>query len=200
MISVIIPTLWRDVKLMDRLYQLSSIPIIGEIILIDNTETPPEININKVLHIKEYKNTFVYAAFNKGVSLSKYDIMCIMNDDVDFDENIFKDIYPYVTEDKGMIGLKKFYTQYESTSNTIQSTDKRVSCYGCLFFIHKNSYIPIPEILKVWYGDDWLFHKNGHPNYCMDVCVWGYLSRTSNSTIFDKIKEEDAIHYKDLMK
>jgi hypothetical protein len=66
-------------------------------------------------------------------------------------------------------------------------------------FIHKNSYKEIPESLKVHYGDDWLFDKNGKPNY--QIVNWkmgGESEQTSGLSEFNQIKENDKLIYNNL--
>jgi hypothetical protein len=69
-ISIIVPTIWRVKNFISILKDIADNECVGEIILIDNSENPPDLNIKKLIHIKENKNTFVYPAWNKGYSMS----------------------------------------------------------------------------------------------------------------------------------
>ena len=82
MISVIMPTMWQGNRAIETLKALSKYQSVGEIILIDNSETPPDLKIDKLVHIKEYKNTYVNPAWNKGYRLAKFDKLLFVNDDV----------------------------------------------------------------------------------------------------------------------
>ena len=204
MISVVIPTLWRCDGLVERLEQLSKIPNVGEIILIDNTENPPQLNIKKLFHIKEMRNTYVYAAWNKGVALARYDNICILNDDIDFEDSIFEYVEPHISHKIGMIGLYQFegipYYDDDKKFKLIDAKGWRCNGFACMFFIHRNSYVKIPETMRVWYGDDYLFLKVGKPNYFMlNVNVSGPTSITSNDPSFDKIKANDKLYYGQLL-
>jgi GT2 family glycosyltransferase len=204
MISVIIPTMWRSEGLIERLEQLSKIKNVGEIILIDNTEQPPQLNIKKLFHIKELKNTYVNPAWNKGVALARYDNICILNDDIHFEDSIFEYVEPHISADVGMIGLYQFegtpYFDNDKGFKLVDTKGWRCNGYACMFFIHRNSYVKIPESIKVWYGDDYLFFKNGKPNYFMqNINVWGPTSITSNDPSFDKIKANDKLYYGQLL-
>lgn len=203
MISVIIPTMWLAEGLLDRLHQLSLIAEVGEIILIDNSETPPDLEIPKLVHIREYKNTYVNPAWNKGVELSKHDRLCIMNDDIGFEDDLFSQVEPHISEDKGMIGLYEFdgvpYRDEDKLFKLVDTKRWRGMGYACLFFIHKKSYVEIPE-MKIWYGDDYLFHCNTKTNYYMaNANVWGTPSITSRNPIFDPIKQRDSEIYQQLL-
>jgi hypothetical protein len=98
MYSVIIPTMWKCDRLTTTLNELNEVRSVGEIILIDNTNNAYEVNIEKVRHIKEGKNTYVNPAWNKGVSLAKYDKVIILNDDIWFDWNILDIMYEFITD------------------------------------------------------------------------------------------------------
>jgi hypothetical protein len=66
-------------------------------------------------------------------------------------------------------------------------------------FIHKDSWIPIPEEMKVWCQDDWLFVKNrnlGKQNYALtNFKIEGNISLTNNildsNSEIQKIREID---------
>jgi hypothetical protein len=217
-ISVIVPTLWKIDGFLDVLKRLSKIDIIGEIIVIDNTVNPPELNIHNVVHIKEKTNTFVNPAWNKGFKLSKFEKLCFLNDDVDVDDSIFEKILPHITEDKGMIGLYEFYGYgvwedeigqkennhiHHRTRNlefkVMPTNETRKPGFGCLWFIHKKSYVEIPEGLRLWYGDDWIYRKTGKQNwYMMNLSIIGRVSQTSSLNEFDKIKKEDTVYFEQL--
>ena len=215
-ISIIVPTLWKSEGFKERLMNISALESVGEIILIDNTDTPPELDIINLTHIKEYKNTYVNPAWNKGVELAKYDKLCFLNDDVDFDLNLFKNILPHITEDKGMIGLNEYHGNgvwedelgcdrsradyrrghrgYEL--KVFQLNENRRPGFGCLWFIHKNSYTPIPEDIKIWYGDDWIYYKSGKTNWARtNIDIIGKPSQTSDLPEFNEVKQNDQRLY-----
>lgn len=215
-ISVIIPTMWKSQGLKERLMNISAIETVGEIILIDNSETPPELDIVGLNHIKNYKNIYVNPAWNLGVELAKFDKLCFMNDDVDFDLRVFKTIQPAITEDKGMIGLAEYHgygvwqdeggcdrtrPDYRRghrgyTLKLFEVKERRRPGYGCLWFIHKNSYTPIPDDIKIWYGDDWIYYKSGKQNWSMmNLDIVGKPSQTSDLPEFNEVKQNDQRLY-----
>ena len=108
-------------------------------------------------------------------------------------------VYDYITEDNGLIGAGVSCWQYFGGIPEVEKISFRTNCYGCLMFIHKNSYKEIPEQLKVHYGDDWLFGKSGKPNY--QIINWkmgGESEQTSGLSEFNQIKIDDAKIYNTL--
>ena len=207
MYSIIIPTMWKcDLipnkvrSFRDVLKELNEHPLVGEIILIDNTEIKNHIiSLNKIIHIFEGKNTYVNPAWNKGVSLAKYDKLIILNDDIWFDWNVLDIMHEFVIEEVGVIGMdEQNYNIKESNGLAMISTQSRDGGFGCCMFMHKSNYKPITEEMLIWGGDDWLFVDNrsrGKQNYkLVGLAVGGELSMTADSDeAFNPIKQNDLI-------
>ena len=193
MISVIMPTMWKGFGVMQAIKEIVEQPSVGELIIIDNS--PVKVNIEeipKLIHIREGKNTYVNPAWNKGASLAKYDKLLFVNDDVQTDWSFINALEEYITEERGMIGAGVSCWQGGGTSPGVSIINQMTNCYGCVFAIHKNSYLPIPEDLLIHYGDNWLFDKSGKPNYQIHNWIMGGESeQTSGLAEFDSIKELD---------
>jgi hypothetical protein len=200
MISVIMPTMWKSQLVWPAIRSIVQQPSVGELILIDNSEddTPNKLFarnfLGKLVYIEEGKNTYVNPAWNKGASLAKYDKLCFANDDVITDWDLLNkmDYEGIISEDRGMIGPNESCWKGLNQSPGVSICDNRPNCYGCLFFMHKNSYLPIPEDLLIHYGDDWLFTKSGKQNY--GINAWpmsGESEQTSGLTEFDTVKLVD---------
>jgi hypothetical protein len=161
MYSVVALTMWKCERFRETLTELNEHPLVGEIILIDNSESDVEpLNLSKLNHIKEVKNTYINPAWNKGVSLAKYDKLLVLNDDLWFDWNIFSILEPYITEDIGLIGMAEENFDNPSNEFGLEPIYHRNGGFACAFFIHKKNWIDIPLEMKLWGGDDWLFVKN----------------------------------------
>jgi hypothetical protein len=132
MISVIIPTMWKCDRLYETLHELNEHPLVGEILLFDNTtNTNKIIHLDKVIHILEGKNTYVTAPWNKGVSLSKYDKLFILNDDTWMDWSILNKLYNFITPDIGVIGLSgDAYDYIGSEAVKLEPIYHRHGCWG----------------------------------------------------------------------
>jgi hypothetical protein len=194
MISVIMPTMWQGKGCLQSMKDIVKQEAVGELIVIDNTEASVTINekIPKLVHIKEGRNTYVNPAWNKGYRLAKFDKLLFVNDDVQTNWGFINAIEEYITEDRGMIGAGVSCWQGPHHGGGVVPINNRPNCYGCVFAIHKNSYVEIPEDLKIHYGDDWLFTKSGKPNY--EIVGWqmgGESEQTSGQIQFHPVKEAD---------
>jgi hypothetical protein len=201
MYSIITLTMWKCERFRKTLSELNEHPLVGEIILIDNSEIEVEpLNLNKLNHIKEEKNTYINPAWNKGVSLAKYDKLLILNDDVWMDWNILDTLYQYITPNIGAIGFAGNAIDLEKTTDLkLVPVTHRYGNFGVAMFIHKASWMPIPEEMKLWGGDDWIFVKNrdsGKQNFKLEgMQLFGEISGTLENAdltpILNPIKEND---------
>jgi hypothetical protein len=206
MYSVIALTMWKCERFRETLMELNNHSLVGEIILIDNSESDVEpLNLNKLKHIKEEKNTYINPAWNKGVSLAKYDKLLVLNDDLWFNWNIFSILESYVTEEVGLIGMAEENFDNPSNEFGLEPINHRNGGFACAFFIHKNNWIDIPFEMKLWGGDDWLFVKNrenGKQNYKivgfkLEGEVSGTLENADLTPTLNPIKQKD-LEYKQL--
>jgi len=205
MYSVIIPTMWKCDRFQQTLRELSANELVGEIILIDNTSNDLKIELPKLIHILEGKNTYVTAPWNKGAKMAKYDKLLILNDDIWMDWQILNTLYDFITPEIGLIGLDETpYNTYPSLSFGLEPIERRNGGWGCALFVHKENYTPIPEEMKVWGQDDWLFVKARNrrkQNYkLVGYTIYGELSVTNNILDADpKIQEirENDLRLKD---
>ena len=168
MYSVVALTMWKCNRFQQTLRELSKHPLVGEIILIDNTSNDLTIELPKLVHILEGKNTYINPAWNKGVSLAKYDKLLVLNDDLWFDWDILSTLEQHITEEIGLIGMAEENFDNPSNEFGLEPINHRNGGFACAFFIHKNNWIDIPFEMKLWGGDDWLFVKNrenGKQNY-----------------------------------
>lgn len=196
MISVIIPSLMRIPRIYNTIQELSICDSVGEIILIDNSDNFIQMNVPKLRHICEGKNTYINPAWNKGVEISKFDKLCFMNDDIWFDWSYLKIIDEFITEDVGVVGMSSENYRNPSTDFKFVSPlpDGKTTMgyrpigFACCFFMHKKNWDRIPDDLKIWAGDDWLFYRSRKPNYLMEgIKIDGSLS----STLDDKSLESE---------
>ena len=181
MISVIIPTMWKCNRLIETLKELSKVNEVSEIILIDNTKNSDEVKIPKVNHILEGKNTYVNPAWNKGVSISKNNLLLILNDDIWFDWRQYINVSNYITKDMGMVGIGRDCYGHPEKEISLRKVSKRPNGFACSFFIHKEDWNDIDKRLLIYGGDDYLWKKVNKDHYCIHgLKANGYVSKTVN--------------------
>lgn len=171
--SVVIPTMWRTECLTKLLNRIIPHPLVDQILLIDNdTENRFDLDIdsNKLEILVQDENIGVNPAWNLGVSLSRNNKILIVNDDVEFDVRLFDKAYDFVTPENGTIGLCPGVSEFNQPPITDRSIDiipwdrQHTFGFGCLFFVHKETWKPIPQGLKIYYGDNFIFDRMLHLN------------------------------------
>lgn len=163
MIEIVLPTMWKSDKIFEMIHRYIGNPNIYRIHLIDNANEfnihyPLGINSKKVKVYSFEENTYVNPAWNFGVSKCKKDsIICLANDDIEFDTEIFEFIINRKCE-LGIIGMdNENYDINISKEKKINSMEFRTYGWGCLIFILKKDWIDIPNSIKVFHGDTFMF-------------------------------------------
>jgi hypothetical protein len=197
MFTVIIPTMWRSITFEEQLIALCNCEHIDEIILIDNDRENSKnfsiLNNHKIFQLKPPKNLIVNKSWNIGVALSKNNNICLLNDDILFDMNIFEFMLNHT--DKDLCGL---LMDNENEKFELIESESRTHGFGCMMFVKKNSYENIPDTLLMLHGDDYLFYlnkKNGNKNYsilgCKNNKVW---ATTSGSELYFDSKTLEILY------
>ena len=202
MIEIVLPTMWKSDKIFEMIYRYIGNSNIYRIHLIDNTNEfniyyPLGINSNKVKVYSFEENTYVNPAWNFGVSKCKEDsIVCIANDDILFHTDMFDFIINHKSE-LGIIGMDKDnYVNsilHEKKINNIEHHDYG---WGCLIFILKKDWVDIPNALKVFYGDTFMFHNvkilcKKLSGFFIDT----FMSTTSSSSFVMDIHKSDIANW-----
>jgi hypothetical protein len=189
MYSVIIPTIWYQylVDFRQVLENLDSSDFISEIILIDNDPNFDESikknilsNIIKLSHIRMDKNIFVNPAWNKGVEISKSEWIVILNDDFWSNPSVSDIINWHFNQEKkeeSLFGIHShcypsfgdvtgYKNNFEDESfrtinlPPIETTQEGLGLgWGCLLILNKKNWKPIPDELKIWCGDDFIYEN-----------------------------------------
>jgi hypothetical protein len=198
--SIIIPTLWRCDRIFELLDELEKCNAVDEIILIDNNYSYSK-NVNKqytkIKLISNKENMYVNPSWNLGVKESKNTNIAILNDDLNFNSDVFDYIKNHI--DKGLIGL--CCSAYDPIDRNepyeIFETEHRTWGWGCMIFLKKENYIEIPSALKIACGDDYLFHYLKCKKYSLkNLRIHGRISITSLSPEFLEIQQQDLENYK----
>lgn len=178
-----------------------------EILYVDNSESNEECSHPNVTHLnKGKKNIFVNPSWNLGASKAKFDTLLIFQDDIDINWDIVPNVNKFISPHVGMAGTPRQNTMLNPDNVVPKETpaDLHVSFildrnegYSYAFFIHKESYEPIPEDLKIFWGDEYIFRKNHKRNVVLhDLHVTGEKSQSSRSPEFEAIAENDSHLFK----
>ena len=164
MFSIIIPTMQKDVEILNKLiFELDDSSLVDEILIIDNSTKGFLSNSKKVRVIVPKENLFVNPAWNLGVREAKNEIVGIFNDDILLPLNFIEEVNNFIqkTPGFGIIGLdsnyirnyeKKDFETYPNNSKlTFRPFKKTIytEYFGSAFFIKKENYYEIPKNIKV---------------------------------------------------
>jgi hypothetical protein len=176
--TVVVPTMWKYPPFLDFIQDLVDFELVGEVIIHNNNvaETPnhPVLNHSKVRHYAHPQNIFVNPVFNHGVRTAQHSRICLMNDDVIFDLRIFYRVHDILTENTGIVGICPGLSEFKQipfecgATKIVPWTGQHTFGFGCLMFVHREAYIPIPDTFHLYYGDNWIFDtalRSGRTNY-----------------------------------
>lgn len=178
MFSIIIPTLQKDLDVLNKLLlQLVDQECVGEIIIINNSQKELSLPYPKVTVHNQSENLFVNPAWNLGIKLSKkeFKYFGILNDDIIFSRNFFSSVHELLLNSDNSVGLvgidcvantpkSQFDVYPEDTKIKFEKIDKMYGFWGSAYFGNKENYYEIPEEMKVFYGDHFLFTRNIQAN------------------------------------
>jgi len=199
--------MWRTPAIVDALKSYACSSFVGKIILIDNDASRrPDLEesvLNRLTIINHGRNIFVNPAWNEGVSLCESEIICIANDDIFVDEKLFQVMISLDWESHGIdiIGLGLCGEKRATEISRILISKSaplgaQVPTFGACMFMPRNNYVPIPEQLKIWYGDDYLARSNPNAYVVKTSFVTGRMSATIRS--FDPDSEIYAVIRRDI--
>ena len=160
-VSVIIPTLQKAVELDSLVRDCAAHPAVLEVIVVNNAAAPLAWDHAKVRVLAQGENIYVNPAWNLGAREAKGEVLAILNDDISFDRLPFDEVCRWLANPLiGLIGAHA--SSYDGTVSgrpRLRPAYHRPRGYGIAMFLRRNSYVPIPEDMKIWFGDDWLFSR-----------------------------------------
>ena len=198
--SVIIPTIWKGETLNDLLINLYNCELIEEVILINNdNKNSKAIPLHdKLIYVEPQKNLFVNPSWNLGVRMAKSNNIIISNDDILFDVHYFINSLidvdkNYVNfEELGIIGMHSDNYKLESNSSNVSFKSHGMSestgGWACLLAFNKKNWTPIPEQLKIYYGDNFLLGLGKQILDMEGLKVETKMSSSANTSV-DWVKE-----------
>jgi hypothetical protein len=198
--SIVIPTLWKSNRTEQLIRDLNECEFVDEIIIIDNTNTDEwDRTYRKIRTVSKGENIYVNPAWNWGIELAKNECIALCNDDINFDPNIFGVITKDILLEFGIIGQSEFnYKGKNSDEPILEKWNGKVRDWGwgCLIMFDKKNWIEIPDDIKIWYGDDYIFKCNlAQKSTLKNFNIETEMSTTSDEYIWNERKEQDKINY-----
>lgn len=180
MISVVIPTVQKKMKILNALVSLLAEDSSVNEILIINNKPDSKLNFSgsKVWVYTPKTNLYVNAAWNLGISLIKNDNFVLMNDDLLVCKNFCSKIVAsnvFNAPNTGLIGYSPSYINIckdvemlslpvvdENETPEFLEMKKYMGTqdWGITIFGKKENYYVIPDDLKIIYGDNYLLYQN----------------------------------------
>lgn len=158
--------MWRSNKTLKLLTDLQASKLVGEIILIDNDPNLINVKIesfDKIKYFPQTENIYVNPAWNLGVEKAKHSMLCICNDDINFNVDAYLQYVIRHEDQMGVFGsnyrpfgIKKDDMLIELKTDLSKRAAIQGNGFGMLMFLKKENWIPIPENIKIWFGDNWI--------------------------------------------
>jgi hypothetical protein len=153
-LSIVIPTLWLVDFFKSTLEKLHGCELVDEIVIISNSKNRLDLShLSKVKILQMSSNIGVNPAWNIGVAHASNDDVLVINDDYIFDLEFLNKVIE-LKDDYAMLAVNP-----DKQATEVVSITKRPDGFGCAFYINKKDYATIPEDLKIYFGDDWLFQN-----------------------------------------
>ena len=166
--SVIIPTLQRSRELPELVELCAVHPTVREVIVVNNHPDPLDFGRENVRVLQQERNIYVNPAWNLGVREARAEYLAIINDDVLFDPVVLDVAAEFVVKPRrGILALEGTFLNREHATRPrlrVAGSNLIGNSFGMFMCLRRENYVPIPEDLKVWGGDDWLFFHQPWPN------------------------------------
>ena len=158
-----------------------------ELIIIDNgssQETKELLKKYKDIIVLTYpKNRYVTEPWNSWISIARGDYVMVCNNDITLQEWIdIELIKNYDWKIQSPLIKQHWETKPKYYANNINGT--------CWLIKKSDFHTPIPEGMKIWYNDDWLFFTYG-TNWVTSTEVEHWWSQTVNSIHHNPITSHD---------
>ncbi|MBB5598180.1 glycosyltransferase family 2 protein [Neomicrococcus lactis] len=191
--SVIVPTLQRAKELQQLVQDCADHPLVLEVLVINNAKDPLSWNSPKVRVLQQQENIYVNPAWNLGVRESRGKYLAILNDDVLFNPNLFDLILRWLrVPGIGIIGPNKTSFHPSTGRPFIRPKYQRPYGWGTAMFMRRDAYTAIPEELRVFYGDDWLFLHSPRRNWTFsNFFISTKMSTTAGDSKFSPVITHD---------
>jgi hypothetical protein len=164
--TVVIPTLQLSPLLSDLVRTYDAHPLVGEILVVNNSPAPLPFDAGKLRVLGQRTNIFVNPAWNLGAREAGCQLLAISNDDIAIEGELLDRAAAHL--DSGGVGIIGGDLRPDGPPAgrpRFARVYRRPEGFGVLMMMATRSYSPIPEELKIWQGDDYLFHQQTGHNY-----------------------------------
>lgn len=178
--SIVIPTMWKSDLLLKMLPEYEKSEFVKEVIIIDNDPSvaPNLDGFSKVRSYTKGQNIFVNPAWNWGAELANYELI-LANDDI-FIDSINIVLWTISTSDFDIVGtLLRADNKGKRIDDISYSQRFPANSFGC--FMYVKNYVPVPDEIKLWYGDDLQFMSNKKKGRLVNFGIHSSGSTTINS-------------------
>ena len=192
------PTIWKSERINQLVEELNSSDKIGEILIIDNLHLyDGRFNgLDKVRIIQPEENLYVNPSWNRIVTESEHNSIALLNDDINFDVSIFDRFSDEGLLQTGIIGqAQSNYTDTVVTGDPIIEDATRTSDWGwgCFIIFHKEHWMPIPNEIKIWYGDNFIKERNPIQKWrLVGLPIQTEMSSTSDLEEVRSVRDRDG--------
>jgi beta-1,4-mannosyl-glycoprotein beta-1,4-N-acetylglucosaminyltransferase len=211
-IDIVIPTMWYCDSFVPALERYCRCASVDNIFIVDNNhKNRPESDIfhhPKIKLINYRQNIYVNPAWNEGYHRSRADVLCLLNDDVVVEPELFDFISDYDLTDIDIIGsyLKGTVDNFHIDNKYIEETKLlrlninksqpiggQSYAFGVCMFIKRSSYKVIPSLYKIWFGDDYLIQRCENIYALKTPLIAGGISKTLTKKAPETNKLQDRI-------
>ena len=205
MYSILIPTLWREREILERnIRGFEADPRVTDVIILDNSGfiKPDDLYDDGKLTILPGKHTnYVNRSWNLLVKSCPSQFFILMNDDIIIDAAEYLDALDTINlHNHGAVGIH--FSSINEGCVTPAPFDVDETGWGwgtCIAGAVKN-WVPIPEQIRIWYGDNWLQLTMGTPLSIRGLKWFGKMESTSGDPAFDQIKMLDQRRWNKMVK
>ena len=175
--TYIVPTTFRFEGFIEQIANLTTCGSIGEIIIINNSDTRFVIkDFNGILSPEAEKlitiinprvPLFVNDAWDIGLmySAKKYEYVILSSEEIKYDASVVDLVADQIdgVPNLGILGIDWALISNQIFSKIgyiyIEEADKVEFEYGALLFLKKSNFSPVPEGIRFLYGVEFLFHR-----------------------------------------
>lgn len=194
--TVIIPTLQRSDRLEALIENCDRSELVQEILVINNVRSPLSVSAAKLRVLQQDENIFVNPAWNLGAREAKGDLLAIINDDLSLSEEAFAHAAKVL--DRGLFSVVgPDRSTFEggsggSISHRLARHDATTWYFGTFMCLRKADYVPIPEEMRIWGGDDWIIQSQKRPPAVLIRTRFETdMSTSSGSPEFRALREQE---------